>query len=337
MDVRDRLEQIVGELLAEEVVAAVVRDGWPEPMVREGFELHRRTWDVATVERTIAEELAKFDDPQFPSSIAHLWPALPGAGVTPVLYSRAVGIENILVKPSSRGVHFARAFEKVWRRHDDALRLGDDWRAADRVVVSGSDETVEAVTAVRRGAAVTGYGHRMSVAFVAGDHAPWVAGLATDIVMWHQRGCFSCSAVYCGDGVDVAALGRDLGAAIADAERRLAAELDTAQLAARAQRRGVAELETEVWGDGLGWVELRERWDGESIAPHAVALVPRLPGEAPVALQGVAIGAPPSAVRDLERHARNLGATLTCSPGELQAPPASWPHDGGPNVAGWVI
>ena len=48
--------------------------------------------------------------PAVPRSITHVWPALPGAGVTPVLLAAQLGIEHQSIRPSSRGRHFAERF-----------------------------------------------------------------------------------------------------------------------------------------------------------------------------------------------------------------------------------
>lgn len=336
------LQTILDDLFSDDaLIEAVVRDGWPRPMVVEGFAMHRRTWNPRELERAIDDELGSVavDDCVLPQVMAHLWPALPGAGVTPLLYSWLVGVPEIRVKPSSRGVHFARHFVDVWRRHDDAVELvdGDQWTQADHVVVSGTDETIAAVEARVGKDRVTGYGHRISLAIIEadGDELRWVEGLAADIVMWHQQGCFSCRGIwFVGD--DSRPFAEALGEAIAAAEVRLGAELTEDQLVHRMQHRGAAEFETEVYGSGLGWVELRDSVDGRWISPHTVVLTTSAVGGPGTLIQGIAIGASSGRFAHWSKVAGELGATRVCRPGELQAPPAAWPHDGHPNVRGWL-
>ena len=309
-------------------------------MVEAGLAMHRRTWDPAEIEATIDRELREAGrtlDGR-PHTVAHLWPALPGSGVTPVLYGYLAGLDEQRIKPSSHGQHFARYFVERWNRHDDSVCLSDAWDHADHVVISGTDETVAAVEATMGAARVTGYGHRVSFAIVEPDGAPerWADDLATDIVMWHQQGCFSARAVFYA-GADPHAFGAALGDAIARAELALDATLDQRQLAHRMQRRGAAEFETTVFGSGLGWVELRDHFDGSLISPHTVTLVPfhgdHLPlGVPPRHTQGVALGVPAHRRAHWAAVATAVGATRVCAPGELQMPPASWPHDGRSNV-----
>jgi len=254
----DRLQTILDDLFDDALHDAVVADGWPRPMVVEGFALHRRTWDPAQILETIEQELALGAQAErsVPGSMAHLWPALPGAGVTPLLYAWLLGVRDLRIKPSSRGHHFARHFVDVWNRHDgDVSLVGDAWAQADHVVVSGTDETIAAVETRVGPDRVTGYGHRVSMAIVEADghELRWVDDLATDIVMWHQQGCFSVHGVWFG-GEDWRPFAAALGDAIAKAERRLGTDFSEAQLAQRVQARGVAEFETELFGPGLGWV-----------------------------------------------------------------------------------
>ncbi len=354
----------------EATVASVVADGWPEAMVRAGFELHRKTWNVDQLARAFEAELAAVGGVNAleravkdgaggrlraiaPASIAHIWPALPGSGLTPVLFGALLGIPQ-RVRPSSRGRHFAARVVACWDDELPALELvepGDSWQDADVVVVSGSDETVAEVRRQAPGAIVTGYGHRVSFAVVVDgdgvDLADVAARTATDAVMWHQSGCFSARAVlFWGAEERLEAFGERLGEAIAAKEERLdAAELGQAELAQRAQARGVAEFTSTLWGDGVGWAQRVDGpFAGERVAAHVVTLhslssigdlhdaivVPA--GQ----LQGVALEASAEQQVAWAEALCELGVTRVCRAGELQAPPAGWLHDGRPNVLGWL-
>jgi hypothetical protein len=354
-------------------VEAVVADGWPERMVRAGFELHRETWRVDELVAAVEAELAGFGGAQVldgfvednagtrlrlvcPESIVHIWPALPGAGLTPVLFGALLGVPQ-WIRPSRRGRHFAAHVAELWPADAPGLELLDSedaWNFADVTVVSASDETVAEVCRQAPGI-VSGYGHRVSFAVVVDGPSTnlveTAAKLATDTVMWHQQGCFSARAVlFSGSEERLQAFGEALGAEIAAKEDRLdTGELDQGELAGRAQARGVAAFTTSLWpneqDEGLGWAQLAEGpFTGAQVATHVLSVhrVKSADGLADAIdvpsghLQGAALDAP-SAVRDeWEQALVEIGVTRVCAPGKLQAPPAGWLHDGRPNVLGWL-
>ncbi len=365
--IRKFVGRIFGEL--DRTIEAVVADGWPEPMVRAGFELHRKTWEVDALVAAVEAELAGFggvasldgfvEDSagrrvklERPESIVHIWPALPGAGLTPVLFGALLGVPQ-WIRPSSRGRRLAELVGELWPDDLASLQvLGSDeaWSFGDVTVVSGSDETVAEVRR-QAGGAVTGYGHRVSFAVVVDgegvDLDEVAEKLATDVVLWHQTGCFSARGVlFCGSQERLEAFGELLGSAIDAEEARLGAKaLDQDELAQRAQARGVAEFTSSLWGSGVGWAQLVDGpFAGERVAAHVVTLhrvesvdalaeavsVPR--GQ----LQGVALAAPAGQRKLWSEALAKLGATRICLPGELQAPPAGWLHDGRANVLGWL-
>jgi hypothetical protein len=372
--VRRFVDRLFGDIDA--TVASVVADGWPEAMVRRGFEMHRHTWDVDALRVAFEAEVSAFGGPgaleQFvadgsgrrlrlvrPESITHIWPALPGAGLMPVLYGALLGVPQ-RVRPSSRGRHFAEHVVDLWPSEGSPLALVEDeqaWATSEVIVVSGSDQTLVEVRRLAeenrspKRLVVTGYGHRVSLAVVV-DHdeldlARTAASLATDVVMWHQQGCFSARAVlFRGADERLEELGAALGQAIAVREEQLdAAELDAAQLSQRAQAKGVAEFTAKVWGEGIGWAQRVDGpFAGEQVAPHVVTLhsVESLDAlEAAVdvpstQLQGVALEAAKSTHDGWAQALARLGATRVCAPGRLQAPPAGWLHDGRPNVLEWL-
>jgi hypothetical protein len=333
-------------------------------MVREGFRLHRRTWDVETAAAQLERELDALTRPDTrivpPDRIVHIWPELPGAGLTPVLYGALLGVDQA-IRPSSNAGGFAEFLADLWETHDglpdlDLLDPDDDWTAADAVVVSGTDETLAAVRrelADRRGpraVRLTGYGHRVSFGVVPedpdADLEAIADGFAKDAVLWHQSGCFSLlGLLVAGSAERRDAFCRTLGEAIEQWETRLDARPeDPALVARRTQAHDAADFEGRAIGDGFGWVEpTDEPFRGGSPAPHAVTchalegpdrLADRLDLPAHH-LQGVALADSPDREAWVDALT-DCGATRICRPGELQAPPADWLHDGRPNVLEWL-
>jgi hypothetical protein len=367
----ERLSEFVDRLCsADATIDAVCDDGWPRAMVERGFQMHADTWTVTDVVAAFERELEPFGGVEAlantenaasvlgPNTISHIWPALPGAGVTPVLFGYLLGAEQY-VRASSRGQRFARHLVDVWNEVvEEGLEIRQtDWWDVDVVVISGSDETVDEVREIvrersTRRTRVTGYGHRVSFALVEDedddtDLKELAARLATDVVLWHQQGCFSCRAVlFCGGEQRRAAFSETLADAIASVEEELdATDVPEAELARRAQARGTAEFAGRVWGDGVGWTtETDEPWTGGCPSAHAVTIHPVSGPEAleqavdvpPHHLQGVAMSVPDAGRQRWIRAVSTLGVTRICEPGDLQCPPAGWHHDGRPNILDWV-
>ncbi len=343
----DTARRVVDALFADEdaLLDSVVADGWPRPMAREGFAMHRETWNVDAIADTIAREAELVDGPLV-SSTAHLWPALPGAGVTPMLYGFLAGVPTQVLRSSQRSEHFADLFVRTWREHDDSVTLSEGWRDVERIIVSGSDETIDALVDEFGASHVTGYGHRISLAIVDDeDPERWAQQLADDVVLWHQAGCFSCRAVvFVGSPDDAHDFGRALADAIADAESRLGSDFDEGQLAQRMQALGTAQFETEVFEARQGWVEMREKVVDAARPPHVVPVVAvedidqitRVVDVPPRNVQGIALAGPRGRRVQLADVAELLGATRCALPGQLQQPPAAWPHDGAPNLAAFT-
>lgn len=368
----------------DDTVNAVVADGWPEPMVRAGFAMHRRTWDVDVLVDALDRELSGFGGIDAldafssrgagsnmgtriirPARIVHIWPALPGAGLTPVLFGMLLGSKQV-VRPSSRGEYFADLLHRKWMALDPervclAVELGSpnqSWRTADAVVISGADDTIDAVRDFigqgnhRARPTVLGYGHRVSFSVIVDDSSQatmeQARATAMDIVMWHQKGCFSSRAViFCGSKERMIEFSERLGAAIDLCERDLGATtLPPGELARRAQARGLAEFTGGLTGGGIGWVQrTTSPWRGEPTSAHAVTLhhvsnVSQLRHviEVPARhIQGAALYAPAGPIRRSWCEAiASLGATRICAPGMLQSPPGDWSHDGWPNVLDFV-
>ena len=314
----------ITRLLSEDAISAVVADGWPEPMVRDGFRLHGQTWDVDAISHEIQRENVPVE--RLPKHVQHVWPALPGAGISPLLYSYLVGVPRNSFRPSSRGTNLARFAQEIGLERQDEIY-------ADVVVASGSDDTIAALRTLGHGR-VVGYGHRVSIALASKIDA---VGHAADVVMWHQQGCFSLrGVVFVGSEGDARTFCAELALQIAEHERRWDARPSAPGLGQRAQALGVAEFTSEVFRAEFGFVTLSsESLDGAWRAPHTVQVV-RVDSPAEIAaavavgshhLQGVSID--DEQFRDV---ALGLGATRVCRPGLLQAPEPDWQHDGLPNV-----
>ncbi len=320
-------QTLIERLLSAESKRAVVLDGWPAAMVDAGFELHARTWNVEAIAREILRENVAQE--RLPHSVAHLWPALPGAGITPLLYSYLAGIPDVRFKPSRRGQHFGQFVNSA---NLPGLHPGA-FEDAEVVVVSGSDETIRAVQGKATGR-VVGYGHKVS--FSITDARSDAAAHARDVVMWRQQGCFSLRGiVFVGSAQESRDFCTSLATQIGHYETVWKVEPTELDLQQRAQALGVAEFRAEIFRAGNGFVELGETpIDGVWRAPLAVQVkrvdslddVKTAVGIAHRHVQGISTNL---AIASL---AQELGATRVCLPGELQAPEADWQHDGLPNI-----
>jgi hypothetical protein len=92
------------------------------------------------------------------------------------------------------------------------------------VVATGSDETIAEVSRrVPVDARFVGYGHRLSVAALAGeafDDPASALDLALDISLWDQLGCLSPVAIYC-EARDPQPFASALAEALADVGTRV--------------------------------------------------------------------------------------------------------------------
>ncbi|RAL23947.1 hypothetical protein DL240_07305 [Lujinxingia litoralis] len=332
------------------LVEAMVADGWPEAMAREGLALHLQSWDVEQAAGRLERELAAVGPGQrvvWPKMVSHIWPMLPGAGVGPVLLGEMIGVKQG-VRLSRRGACFGR---KVCELAGWEVLQGERWGEAEVVVVSGSDATLHEIGRLAPGARVVGYGHRVSfgvlVDGVEVDLQEEARRFARDVVMWRQSGCFSVRAiVVVGEEARWRAFGKALAGCIAAEEARLGAgKMDEVQEAARAQGLALAQMQGEVYSEGVGYVRLaREAFEGGERGPHAVS-VHRVEGIADLApavvqprgqVQGVALGGAWAGREDLLEEVVRLGATRVAPAGQMQAPPLAWWHDGRANLLGWA-
>ena len=361
---------------ADGMVDAVVSDGWPgRELVEAGLRRHRQTWQSDSIVEAVRSELRAVDGSrmvvEWPDCVAHIWPGLPGAGVTPVLLGAVAGVDQRIRPPSGSG-HLARWMADTWSEAFgdsgpafEIVEPGDDgWLDAELVVASGSDETIDEL--IRRRLErntgrprLIGYGHGVSLGVVP-DLGAWsdservelAYDIAADVVLWHQQGCFSARGLLVGGAVDeVDAFATEVGRAIARREREWnAVPEDEGWVAQRAKQRGLADFRGTRRGDGFGWAQLEDDpFSGELVAPHVATIHRFDPQAEPMEilqtqvdvpaenLQGAALAARDVADKDrwMQALARR-GFTRICQPGDLQAPPAGWWHDGRPNILDWL-
>jgi hypothetical protein len=228
---------------------------------------------------------------------------------------------------------------------------------ADCVAATGSDASIAALAArVRPPRRLIASGHRLSLAALGPEALRGEAlgaaaeGVAIDVALWDQQGCLSPLAVYAvGEGHEapdrlaealahaLASLGRRLprgaqGPAAAAAFRH---ECDGAELRAAAEA-GVRLL----GGPAQGYAVVREADATPRPAPlnRFLRVIPVEDPEAllsavrPFAahLAGVALAGFGASHDRVARGLADLGASRLCRPGELQAPPLAWRHEGRP-------
>ena len=162
-----------------------------------------------------------------PALILHILPGnLPGLAAVPAALSLAIGSAALLKAGNGDRVFpalFAASIAATpssapaYRRATGAAAIGPartSLAAADVVVASGDDETIDDLRARTRGRLV-GHGHRVSFAVVAREvladdrsrrHA--AQRLAEDVAIWDQRGCLSPQVCIVEGDVDAA---RDFG------------------------------------------------------------------------------------------------------------------------------
>jgi hypothetical protein len=224
---------------------------------------------------------------------------------------------------------------------------------ADCVVATGSDATVAEIAArVAPPRRLVAYGHRLSLA-VLGDAATRgdalvraADGLALDVALWDQLGCLSPVAIYVvsADATASDRVAAALASALEAAERRWPrGPLEPGAAARFTQERDAAELRAAA-GHGValhGGARFAVVCEADATprpAPlHRFVRVHPLADRAELArvvgplgahLAGVAVAGlgeeGPAIARDLAR----AGASRICAPGQLQAPPLHWCHDG---------
>jgi hypothetical protein len=236
-----------------------------------------------------------------------------------------------------------------FRRDDDPCM--DALCEAECVVVAGSDAAVSSLAArVLPPRRLVAHGHRISLAALGPaalekeSLAEAARGLALDTALWDQLGCCSPVAVYvAGNAAAAARAGHALARSLAEAEARWPRGTTSPEAeAAAAHERALAEMrDAEVLMDPRArWSVVVEPDAQPRPAPlhrflriHPLADAATLvEGIRPLGAQlaGVALAGFADDTLRLEAALRGAGATRTCAPGSLQAPPLAWHRDGLP-------
>ncbi len=333
---KESVARLVADLLLPlPFMKPLVDDGWSLPMAKKGWELHSKTWrDLECVR----EQIEGTEDRRPVREVCHVWPALPGAGVSPVLFGILCGVEKQDIKASRRGTHFANYFAEKAKPYGVSLVESPDYSSYDRLIVSGSEETLAHFSALN--ANLIGFGHRESIAIVDASFRNFL-GLVQDISQWRQQGCFSVRAIFfVGQGVEefmvrlAAALSRPYNAPI----------YSESELVTRLQKRALLEMTSRIIVDpekateNIAWVHACQgAWGGASPAPGCVDVLHVQDVESLLSMiaipahqrQGVALGFQD---KMLGKKLIESGFTLISQVGEMQSPPLSWQHDGRSNV-----
>ena len=153
-----------------------------------------------------------------PKSVAIVVPY--GVFTTPIEWTAiaAAGGASVHLKAPVRDSAFVRLMTEVFAREGLPVTWSTD-RAlppVDAVLAFGSDASVESIRAESQAPVVVGYGHRFSVAYVAGNPEVAARSLMVDLVRYDGRGCMAPVAIFCSS--DSALLAKTLAAALRDAE-----------------------------------------------------------------------------------------------------------------------
>jgi hypothetical protein len=237
-------------------------------------------------------------------------------------------------------------------RRDEAAVAA--FSAAPCVVASGTDETIEQLRAhTTPSQRFVGYGHRVSIAVLSADalDESTARALAFDASLWDQLGCLSPVAIYA-VGAQDAQLERfaaRLAQAFEERERdaprgavgaEIAAlihrEREEARFRSASRGRGAVHApgQNSLWTVVLeGDAETREAPLHRFLRVHPVDDAASLERViAPVArhLSCVALAGFGAGEEAISERLIAAGASRVCTPGQMQAPPLDWPHDGQP-------
>ncbi len=285
---------------------------------------------------------------------------LPLVGGSPVLLRETSKdpVSGGLLKRSLAAVHpdLARAFEPITFPVEDEAALSS-LLEAPCVVATGSDETIEEIgRRLRPNQRFVAYGHRFSIAILAGNCArdpERLASIATDLALdvarWDQSGCLSPAMVYLLDAASEDR--RRLATALADALERIAralprGEVPLAVRAAQVHERDEARMraasgqDVRVLDGENALVILEDEIRARPTPLHRflrllpAATIPELlralePFRGQLSSVALA-GLEPESSETLSRALAALGVSRITRPGRLQTPPVDWPHDGQP-------
>jgi acyl-CoA reductase-like NAD-dependent aldehyde dehydrogenase len=284
---------------------------------------------------------------------------LPGQSV-PVLVSAALARSAVVIRDSARQPGLTAAFVESIRMNDPDLgdtfvvidgRRGEDndtaVRHADRIEISGHDQTLEKLSAHYRDispAEIILHGARSSAAVIAAgaDLTTAAQGVALDAVMYEGRGCLTPHTVFVER--DALSFAEQLADALSTFQSRwprktqsLAEEtarrsfVDNAELSALSgTESAILRGPADVWCVGLGpATDVRPGPGHRCVRVVATAnrraTLKRL-GSMETPPAGIAIAG--EAVSAAGKDFCEIGATRVCKTGELQRPPLYWEQDG---------
>ncbi|HEU6449680.1 MAG TPA: acyl-CoA reductase [Verrucomicrobiae bacterium] len=227
---------------------------------------------------------------------------------------------------------------------------------ADCVTATGSDEALEKIRAqLPLNKRFTGYGHRVSFAFVTkeifGDEdvLKLVSRAADDVMAWDQNGCLSPHVIYAGDGgaVEPERFAGLLAAELMNRETiSPRGKISTEESAAIASRRAIYETlavhrpDAKIWAskDSTAWTVVFEHEPRFQFSPLNRFIYVKPVANFAAMLQGadeirgkvstVGIAATEAKLNELAPKLARWGATRICPLGQMQNPPLTWRHDG---------
>lgn len=337
--------------LCEEIPAAT---GFHPATVRAGLDLALAQFHRRGLEALVASELGP-DEVWNPANAPRTTAVVTGGAIPmptfEALLAPLVVGSTVRVRPGSRERIGAGIFARAVAAEDAELGAAiecvafarDDANAAraffdaDAVIASGSDATIARIRGqVPPTARFVAYGHRLSIAVVDGRaEAGLAAAVAEDVVLWDQLGCLSPVALLALDDVDgwaeavALALERrsralPRGAVPLAAAAAIRHERDTAEL------RAAADGRTRVFASADATVvrEADARWGPTPLhrflRVHPVDGLDGLAAAlAPVRAWLSTVGAP----EPLHPALSGFGFRRV-RPGQMQAPPLDWNHDG---------
>jgi hypothetical protein len=237
-----------------------------------------------------------------------------------------------------------------WLPNDTLMeKFAFDW--AERVEITGSDQTIRGIAERHRHHRIVGHGSRLSLAVLPATTTPelWAQSLADEIVLYEGLGCLSPQLILVeGPAVASERLAHLLGI-----------ELDRLKILWPREGRGVrleslrrqfisdAEL-AESFDPACGLLRGQDDCWAIRLDPQArlipgpgmrcITIVPvpnldmaaELLFDSELPLAGVSIAAEPGAepFTTIAADATEAGATWVCKVGNIQKPPLSWQQDG---------
>lgn len=262
---------------------------------------------------------------------------LPPSHVQAIAYPFCLGAD-VLIKPPSADPLFPALFAEALGRHVQLIGGADvpaAVRAADAVVVVGSDEAVRGVSALTPvGTPWLGFGARTAVSIVGGQlGADDARRLAIDVTTFDQRGCLSPTEV-----LVVVGESSRVASSLADAMRALPPRRRTGiDEDALTRARELAWLRGDtVFGPESGGPERGEwaviaahggQFTGTAGGRHVIVRAVDEVSAALAPLRGRLSAVSTNVAVDVPALAR-LGAARVVPLGSLQAAPPEWPHDG---------